>query len=71
MEVGVEAVFAEKCTDKIENWDGLWGTEITTDKKGKVDTASLQETWRFNKAGKVDFMFQAIRKGMLPPEPPK
>jgi hypothetical protein len=38
---------------------------------GKVDSVSIQETWRFNKAGKVDFMFQAIRKGILPPPPAK
>jgi hypothetical protein len=71
MEVGIDAVFAVKSTDKDENWVAIWGTEIQTDKKGKVDTASLQETWRFNKAGKVDFMFQAKRKGILPPPPPK
>ena len=71
MEVNIEAVFAVKSTDKDENWVAVWGNEIQTDKKGKVDTVSLQETWRFNKAGKVDLMFQAQRKGMLPPPPPK
>ncbi|HLG39724.1 MAG TPA: hypothetical protein VI461_08645, partial [Chitinophagaceae bacterium] len=70
-EVGVDAVFAVKSTDKDENWVTIWGTEIQTDMKGKVDTVSLQETWRFNKAGKVDLMFQAARKGMLPPPPAK
>jgi hypothetical protein len=69
MEVVVDAVFAVKSTDKNENWVTIWGTEIQTDMKGKVDTVSLQETWRFNKAGKVDLMFQALRKGMLPPPP--
>ena len=71
MVVDVEAVFAVKSTDKDENWVAIWGSEIQTDMKGKVDTVSLQETWRFNKAGKVDFMFQATRKGMLPPPPAK
>jgi|SRR5688572_11167255 len=71
MEVGVDAVFAVKSTDKDENWVTIWGTEIQTDMKGKVDTVSLQEIWRFNKAGKVDFMVQAKRKGMLPPAPAK
>jgi hypothetical protein len=71
MEVGVDAVFAVKSTDKDENWVTIWGTEIQTDMKGKVDTISLQETWRFNKAGKVDLMFQAKRNGMLPPPPAK
>ena len=69
MEVGVDAVFAVKSTDKNENWVTIWGTEIQTSMKGKVDTVSLQETWRFNKAGKVNMMFQAARKGMLPPPP--
>ena len=62
MEVVVDAVFAVKSTDKNENWVAIWGTEIQTDMKGKVDTVSLQETWRFNKAGKVDLMFQAYTK---------
>jgi hypothetical protein len=70
MEAAVDAIFAVKSTDKNENWVAIWGTEIQTDMKGKVDTISLQETWRFNKAGKVDMMMQAMRKGMLPPPPP-
>ena len=71
MDVNVEAVFAVKCTDKNENWVAVWGHEIQTNQAGKTDTVSLQETWRFNKAGKVDLMFQALRKGMLPPPPAK
>ena len=71
MEVNVDAVFAVKSTDKDENWVAIWGTEIQTDMNGKVDSVSLQETWRFNKAGKVDMMFQAARKGMIPPPPAK
>ena len=71
MDLNVEAVFAVKSTDKDENWVAIWGSEIKTDKAGKIDTVSLQETWRFNKAGKVNMMFQAARKGRLPPEPAK
>jgi hypothetical protein len=71
MGVIVDAAFAVKSTDKDENWVTIWGVEMPTDMKGKTDTISLQETWRFNKAGKVDFMFQATRKGMLPPPPTK
>ena len=71
MGVTVDAVFATKSTDKDENWVAVWGVEMPTDMKGKTDTVSLQETWRFNKAGKVDLMFQATRKGMLPPIPTK
>lgn len=69
MDVTVEAIFSTKSTDKDQHFVGVWGHEIQTDQNGKVDTVSLQETWRFNKAGKVDMMFQAQRKGMLPPPP--
>ncbi|MBK5271908.1 MAG: nuclear transport factor 2 family protein [Bacteroidia bacterium] len=65
----VEAIFAVKSTDKDENWVAVWGHEINTNMEGKTDTISQQETWRFNKAGKVDLMFQANRKGMIPPPP--
>ncbi len=71
MEVSIDAIFAVKSTDKDENWVAVWGVEMPTDMNGKKDTVSLQETWRFNKAGKVDMMFQATRKGMLPPPPTK
>ncbi len=71
MDATVEAIFAVKCTDKNENWVAVWGHEIQTNQAGKVDTVSLQETWRFNKEGKVNMMFQALRKGMLPPPPGK
>jgi hypothetical protein len=71
MGVTVDAIFAVKSTDRNENWVAVWGVEMPTNSKGKTDTVSLQETWRFNKAGKVDFMFQATRKGMLPPLPAK
>jgi ketosteroid isomerase-like protein len=70
-DMAVDAVFAVKSTDKDENWVAIWGTEIQDNTNGKVDSVSIQETWRFNKAGKVDFMFQAIRKGILPPPPAK
>ncbi len=67
----VEAIFAVRSTDKDENFVAVWGVEFPIDSKGKKDTVSLQETWGFDKAGKVNLMFQASRKGMLPPPPPK
>lgn len=54
----VDAIMAVKSTDKNENWALVWGKEINKDKKGKIDSVYLQETWRFNKDGKVDLMFQ-------------
>ena len=69
MEVKVDAVFAVRSVDKNENWVTIWGTENQTTKDGKVNAVSLQETWRFNNKGKIDLMFQAERKGILPPPP--
>ncbi|MEI9945035.1 MAG: hypothetical protein WDN26_12560 [Chitinophagaceae bacterium] len=54
----VDVILAVKSTDKDENWGLIWGKEINTDKKGKVDSTYLQEAWQFNKDGKVRQMFQ-------------
>jgi hypothetical protein len=54
----VEAVTALKSTDKNENWVLIWGMETSTAKNGKVDSVNLQETWRLNKEGKVNLLFQ-------------
>lgn len=62
----IEAVTAMKSTDKNENWALVWGMEKDTDKKGKVDSFYLQETWRFNKDGKADLMFQYRQAGAPP-----
>lgn len=63
----VDAVTALKSTDKNENWALIWGKEIDTDKKGKVDSFYLQETWRFNKDGKTDLLYQ-FRSAAAPPK---
>lgn len=57
----VDAVTALKCADKNEDWVLIWGTEIDTDKNGKVDSVALQETWRINKDGKADMLLQYMR----------
>ena len=62
----VNAVTALRSTDKDENWALVWGKEVDTDKKGKVDSFYLQETWRFNKAGKVDLLYQFRAAGAPP-----
>jgi hypothetical protein len=56
----VEAVIPLKSIDKKENWVTVWGTEVHT-MKGKTDSVDLQETWRFNKDGKIDFLLQYKR----------
>ena len=63
----VHAITAMKSTDKNENWALIWGKEIDTDKKGKVDSFELQETWRFNKDGKADLVFQ-YKAAAAPPK---
>jgi hypothetical protein len=63
----VDAVMAVKSTDKNEDWVLIWGTEIDTHKNGKIDSVGLQETWRINKDGKADLLFQFMR----PAAPPK
>lgn len=63
----VDAIMAVKSTDKNENWAIIWGKEVDTDKKGKVDSTYLQETWRFNKDGKTDLMFQ-YKQAIHPPK---
>jgi len=47
-----------KSTDKNENWALIWATEVRTDKKGKVDSTNFQETWRLDKDGKANLLFQ-------------
>jgi hypothetical protein len=62
----VDAFFPVKSTDKNENWVCIWGKEVDKDKKGKIDSTYLQETWRLNKDGKVDFVLQYKRDAMPP-----
>jgi Mg2+/Co2+ transporter CorC len=66
----VHGVFPVKSTDKNENWVCIWATEVNTTKKGKTDSVHLQETWRFNKDGKVDLIYQYGAKA-LPPKATK
>jgi hypothetical protein len=63
----VQAVTAVRSTDKGEDWALIWGKEVNTDKKGKKDSSYLQETWRLNKDGKVDLLFQ-FRAAAAPPK---
>jgi len=62
----VDAIMAVKSTDKNEHWALIWGTEIDTYKSDKIDSAELQETWRFNKDGKADLVFQYKRSSTPP-----
>ena len=57
----MSAVLSVKSTDKGHDWVLLWGKEVTTDQRNKMDSTNLQETWRINKDGKIDVMYQYKR----------
>jgi hypothetical protein len=54
----VFSIASLKSIDKDQNWALVWGMETDTDKKGKVDSFYLQETWGFNKDGKINVLYQ-------------
>ena len=53
----VHAIISNHSVDKDEDWVNIWGTEYH-DVKGKIDSVQLQETWRFNKQGQADLLYQ-------------
>lgn len=58
--------------DRNEEWVLIWSREISTDAKGKKTVRELQETWRFDKNGKVNLMYQYGQASpKMPPPPPK
>lgn len=65
VESKIEAVMSLHSTDKNEDWVSIWGIEYITHSPGKVDSAALHEIWRFNAAGKIDYMGQ-YRRGYAP-----
>lgn len=54
----VDAWMPLRSLDTNENWVAVWGTETDTYPDGKVDKHDIQEIWRINKDGKVDFYKQ-------------
>lgn len=63
----VHAFVPLKSTDKDENWLCVWGVETSTSKQGKTDSVGLQETWRLNKDGKINLLYQFGRSLVPPP----
>ena len=57
----IHAVIPVYSTDKKENWVLVWATEINTLPDGKKDTIEVMETWRINKDGKADILYQYDR----------
>ncbi|RBL90364.1 hypothetical protein [Chitinophaga flava] len=54
----VHAWIPLRSKDKKEDWVAVWTRQISTDSKGKKTTRELQETWRFDKDGKINLMYQ-------------
>ena len=57
----VGAVIPVRSTDRNENWVLVWAWEINTKADGMKDTVHFMETWRINKDGKADRLFQYDR----------
>jgi hypothetical protein len=53
----VNAVMSVK-SDKGEHWGLIWGSHTYVEKKGNSVTEQLQETWRFNDAGKATLLYE-------------
>jgi hypothetical protein len=62
----VQAFTPLKSTDKNENWVVVWFKELRTATNGKKDSSYFQETWRLNKDGKVDLLYQYEAKTAPP-----
>ncbi|PSL42378.1 hypothetical protein CLV51_11316 [Chitinophaga niastensis] len=57
--------------DRKEDWVLIWTREHSTDSKGKKTAKELQETWRFDKNGKINLMYQYAQLPPKMPSPPK
>ena len=57
----IDAVMPVYSSDRKENWVLVWATEIDTKADGSIDTVGLMETWRINKEGKADLLYQFNR----------
>lgn len=58
----IDAVIPVYSTDRKENWVLVWAREIDVKADGSRDTTALMETWRINKEGKADMLYQFERK---------
>jgi len=58
--------------DRDEEWVVIWTREYSTDANGKMKPKELQETWRFDKNGKINLLYQYEQQSpTMPPSPPK
>ncbi|HVI45872.1 MAG TPA: hypothetical protein VM802_13440 [Chitinophaga sp.] len=61
----IHAFIPLRSKDRKEDWVVIWAREISTDAKGNRTGKELQETWRFDKNGKINLMYQYQQ---LPPK---
>jgi hypothetical protein len=61
LNVHIDAVVPVHNTVNGDDWVLVWASEISTNKKGTIDTVSIMETWHINKAGKADALYQYDR----------
>lgn len=54
----IHSVLPVKSIDHDQDWVSVWAREVRTTKDGKTDTVNLQETWGFNKDGKIEVVYQ-------------
>jgi hypothetical protein len=59
--------------EKKEDWVVVWTREIATDAQGKRTAKELQETWRFDKNGQINLLYQyeQLPPKMMPTAPKK
>jgi len=57
----IRGVMSLRSTDKGENWVCVWASAFDTRVDGTKDTTEIQETWRINKDGKADVLYQYDR----------
>ncbi|MBA2249401.1 MAG: hypothetical protein H0W12_04335, partial [Chitinophagaceae bacterium] len=62
----VDAWIPLRSTDRNEDWVAIWGNETDTHADGTVDKREIQEIWRINKDGKIDYMKQYSGKSPMP-----
>ena len=58
----INGVMSVRSTDKGNNWVLVWATAYDTKLDGTKDTTEVQETWRINKDGKADVLYQYDRR---------
>ena len=58
----IRGVMSVHSTDKNENWVLVWASAYDTRLDGTKDTTEIQETWRINKDGKADVLYQYDRR---------